>query len=619
MSQTPRPKIGLEIHQQLDTATKLFCQCSTEPGDKREKELERRLRPVASELGEIDPASRYEHARQKSFRYQYYTTSCCLVEADEEPPHPLNRQALEIALTTAGLLECDIPDEIHVMRKIVIDGSSVSGFQRTCKIGSEGRLRLENSEIGISDLELEEDAAKIVDRGQQVVYDLSRSGVPLIEIGTEPDIKSAEEAKEAALKLGSILRSTRQVKRGIGTIRQDVNVSIPEGARVEIKGFQDVKNIDHLIEKEVERQQSLVELKEKLQDRDEDICQVKAKRDDPAQALFYLPDLLQQLKEDIGDKTLYDELKPYVTAYGADLELITPQDMKQGSHDWEEVANSELAANDCLLLIKYTGEQEGAEKMEGRDLTVTKLNKALKSLKERINLLAVEVPEETRVANEDHTSSYSRPLPGEARLYPETDIPPFALSSDYLQTIRDNLPETFDAKRKRFAEEIGQELAGQIIKSDYLDLYEEFTDQFDLEPKFIANLLTNTIKDLETRKGIDLSSLDEEDYSHILQLVEKEEIPRDSVTLILEKKVEQPEQSVEAIVESEGLEKTDEGEIEAVIDDLIADRQEMIEEQGMHAKKALMGEVMGKFRGKADGARVNRLLQEKLEKLVDDD
>jgi len=147
-----------------------------------------------------------------------------------------------------------IVDEVEIMRKMVIDGSNTSGFQRTAYIGSQGCIDTSHGPVGIDILCLEEEAARIVeDRGDSLIYSLDRLGIPLVEIGTAPDIVSPAHAREVAKTLGMILRSTGRVQRGLGTIRQDVNVSIKGGARVEVKGVQDLNLIDKIVEMEVLR------------------------------------------------------------------------------------------------------------------------------------------------------------------------------------------------------------------------------------------------------------------------------------------------------------------------------------------------------------------------------
>lgn len=247
-------KSGIEIHQQLDTH-KLFCNCpSVLRSDDASFEVKRRLHAVAGEGGVVDVAAKHEASLDKEFIYQGYD-STCLVELDEQPPYLINEEALEIGLHVALLLNCEILSIAQIMRKTVVDGSNTGGFQRTVLIARNGYVETPEGKVGIDNISLEEDSARVIDRGKdKVVYRLDRLGIPLIEIGTAPDIKSPFQAKEVALYIGDILRSCK-VKRGIGTIRQDVNISIVGHPRIEIKGFQDVKMFISTIEKEVLRQE----------------------------------------------------------------------------------------------------------------------------------------------------------------------------------------------------------------------------------------------------------------------------------------------------------------------------------------------------------------------------
>ncbi|MDQ1371962.1 MAG: glutamyl-tRNA(Gln) amidotransferase subunit, partial [Candidatus Thermoplasmatota archaeon] len=256
-------KIGIEIHQQLSTG-KLFCGCASELVDEHHKEIVRWLRPTQSELGEIDKAALEEAERKLQFRYQ--TVPCsCLVEADEEPPHDANKLAIEVSLEMASLLHMRPVDEIHFMRKIVIDGSNTGGFQRTALIATKGHLELAGKRFGIASVCLEEDAArKMSEHGSEVTYRLDRLGIPLVEIATDPDMSTPEEARAVAARIGALLRATKKVRRGIGTIREDLNISISGGARVEIKGAQDLKLVPVYIEEEVKRQLALLEIKDVL-------------------------------------------------------------------------------------------------------------------------------------------------------------------------------------------------------------------------------------------------------------------------------------------------------------------------------------------------------------------
>lgn len=252
-------KCGLEIHQQLD-GKKLFCNCPTEiKKGKPDFTFTRKLRASAGESGKVDKAAEHELKKSKIFEYQGYHDTCCLVEMDEEPPHPVNQEALNAALIMAKLLNMKIADSIQFMRKTVIDGSNVSGFQRTALIGYDGYIEVNGRKITVDSLCLEEEAAQVIERTKEKdTYNISRLGIPLLEIATAPEIETPEECKEVAAHIGMLLRSTGKCKRGIGSIRQDVNISIKGGARTEIKGFQEIKSIPLVINKEIERQQKLI-------------------------------------------------------------------------------------------------------------------------------------------------------------------------------------------------------------------------------------------------------------------------------------------------------------------------------------------------------------------------
>jgi hypothetical protein len=261
---------GLEIHQQLDTTSKLFCDCPTERRDPKAsiRSFTRYLHPTKSELGELDEAAVEESRVDREFEYLAFD-STCLVEEDDEPPHRLDREALAVTLEIAELLDMDVVDRAHVMRKIVVDGSNTSGFQRSTLVATDGEIETSDGPVSITDMLLEEEsAARIEATDEGVRWGLDRLGIPLVEIGTGPDIRSPEQAREAAERIGMVLRSTGQVKRGLGTIRQDVNVSIARGARIEMKGVQALDEIEDLVRMEAHRQVRLLEIADELADRE---------------------------------------------------------------------------------------------------------------------------------------------------------------------------------------------------------------------------------------------------------------------------------------------------------------------------------------------------------------
>jgi len=259
-------RAGLEIHQQLDT-NKLFCNCqSILRKDAPLFKIKRKIDPVIGENGKIDIAAEYEKQKDKTFFYEVFDTNC-LVELDEEPPHEINKEALRIALHIALLLNCKIFPFSQIMRKTVVNGSNTSGFQRTVLLAHDGFVKTSFGKVGIDYVFLEEDSARPSFHGEgelelenSKTYKLDRLGIPLVEIATGPHMHTPEQIKETALKIGEILRACK-VKRGIGTIRQDVNVSIRGSERVEIKGFQDPSMMNITVIKEIQRQQGCIEEK----------------------------------------------------------------------------------------------------------------------------------------------------------------------------------------------------------------------------------------------------------------------------------------------------------------------------------------------------------------------
>lgn len=608
-------KCGIEIHQQLDTDSKLFCRCPVDLEDETpDSKVQRRLRSVAGETGEQDEAAEVESTKERKFVYHYHERNNCLVELDEEPPHKMNPEALDTALTFGRMIDANIPREVQVMRKMVVDGSNTSGFQRTSMVGLDGELETESGTVAIEDIELEEESAGINERTEEeAVYDLSRLGVPLIEVGTDASIKNPEHAREVAEKIGMLLRSTGKARRGIGTIRQDVNVSIEGGARVEIKGFQDVRNIDVLIENEVERQKKLLELGEELgepdvvadnvthifEDSENQIISTVLENDGAVYA-FKLPELDGRMKEKIsGERYLALELVDYAKSRG--IRGIIHTDESKNYNLEEEFSELEdifkRGENDVMAIL--AGPKDNAREAA----------KAVKARAEKI--YKGKVPEETRNAEQDFTTSYSRPLPGAARMYPETDIPPIKISDEKIQEIDENLPETLEEREKKYAEEIGEELATQIIGSHHVEKFEDFRQKVD--SKLAANVFTNVLSRLES-EGVNVAELARDHFEVVFESLSSGDLEKGDIEDVLKHMVENPENPLESVEEVlEG--KDSEDEIREVVKNVLDDSEEMIEEQGEHAQGALMGQVMGRV--EADGGTVSRILNEELQKRLD--
>jgi glutamyl-tRNA(Gln) amidotransferase subunit E len=596
-------RIGLEIHQQLDSGHKLFCGCPIMKSDDFPISVTRRLRPAAGELDVVDPAAIYEFLRKKKFVYKLNPGSSCLVELDEKPPDPVNSKALEVALKMAKMLDAFVVDEVHVMRKTVIDGSSVSGFQRTALVSIGGSLETSFGKVGITTMSLEEDSATALQKGPDFVeYRLDRLGIPLIEIGTAADMHSPEEAKETAEKLGTLLRSF-PVVRGIGSIRQDVNVSIESGARIEIKGFQELEKIPVLIENEVERQISLLEIRDELTKRGfreridrqtppTDVTTVFANAKGFVGSVVKaggkvfaarLPLFSGLLKKQCGDRTFGKELAGYAEAFGFGG-IIHSDENPEKYNFVNEFAKLKamLSADERDAVILVAGEDE------------KNIVKAMNFLVARAFDCLSGVPEETRVAN-GIGSKYTRPLPGSGRLYPESDIPPIKIDRNYL--VKLELPKTIFEIQDELEKILPKEMAGQIVRSRYYPLFDEFRN---FGPGLVASVFLSVFTDLR-RRGFDIDRITKDHLFKIFSLVKKGEISKDALTDIFELLSAGVEVD-EVIAEFSSL---SEDEIRAAV-------SEAISKNPRKNESAIIGIVMQQLRGRADGKLVAKIVREAL-------
>lgn len=462
-------KSGLEIHQQLDTH-KLFCNCpSVLRNDKPEFEVNRKLHAVAGEAGEIDIAAKFEAEKEKEFTYQGYDTTC-LVELDEEPPHLINQEALQIAIHIALLLNCKILSIVQVMRKTVVDGSNTSGFQRTALIARNGYIKTSQGKISIENIYLEEDSARNSGKkDNKIIWRLDRLGVPLVEIQTGPDIKSPEQAKEAALLIGDILRSCK-VKRGIGTIRQDINISIPKHPRIEIKGFQDPKVMIKTVENELKRQE---------------------------------------------------------------------KNIKSGKPLSSEVRN----------------------------------------------------------ALPDATTEFLRPMPGAARMYPETDLPLLKISRNIINNAKKTLPKLRSEIRKELEKTgLSEEMTKILLKENKLEDFKSLLKIIN-DPKFIYQALIELPKELSRHENKNLSNILTLDIiESIIRAVKQKNIEKSDVKHVMQEVIKG--KTLEQALE---IEKIDLTKVEQEIIKLLKEKPDL-------NMGGYMGLVMNKFKGQVIGKQVSEIL-----------
>ncbi|MEM2021046.1 MAG: Glu-tRNA(Gln) amidotransferase subunit GatE [Zestosphaera sp.] len=624
-------KVGIEIHQQLATREKLFCSCPTELASDGalKREITRYLRVARSEIGEVDPAAQYEVMKGRSIIYEVPEGHVCLVELDEEPPHDLNMEAVLITLAIAKALNSNPVDELQVMRKIVVDGSNTTGFQRTVIVAVGGHLPDENGVIGIQTICLEEDAARKVDEGRGFVrYNLDRLGIPLVEIATAPDITNPEQAMRVAFKIGLLLRLSGKVKRGIGTIRQDLNISISGGVKTEVKGVGRLELIPKVIEHEVARQLRLLEIKDELVRRGlsesdlpyviEDVSKVflssrsKLITTSLSKGLGVYASPLKGfaglLKTELmPGRRFGTELSDYAKAWGGVGGIVHSDELPSYgiSEDETNVIYEYLGLDkvrDAYVLV--VGDRESAER-------------ALKAVIDRARYALVGVPKETRVANPDGTTKYMRPQPGAMRMYPETDVKPLRVTQELLEKAEEFRPPTPEhllnllISRHNLTRTLAEQLLRDPLIHTYLNLVDELGNK--VSPHVVATTLMMHLKGLKS-EGLDTSVVNDDILKALLSSVGDGVVSRDAIPEILrEFTSRRGEVSIEELINKyKGIPPE---ELQRLIDEVVESLKEVVRAKGEKAFSIVMGEVMHKVRGKADGKIVADLVRKKLTEL----
>lgn len=599
---------GIEIHQQLNTKEKLFCRCPTTIRETEDStgEFFRYLRATKSEMGELDRAAEEEMMQVRQFRYLTYDTTC-LVENDEEPPAPLNNEALDIVLTIAKVCGMTPVPEIHTMRKLVIDGSNTSGFQRTALVAMNGTLP------GGAEIEtvcLEEEAAQ---RIEDTFFSLDRLGIPLIEITTSPCMHTPEAVQETAAQIGMILRSTGRVKRGLGTIRQDINISIREGARVEIKGVQELDLIAEVVRREVQRQVALLEIREELKRRGASIektpvdvtalfaeCGSRVLKKAPMILGIKLNGFAGLVGREIQPgRRLGSEMSDYAKKCGVGGLFHTDELPAYGVTE-EEVAKLKAALSaeeqDCVIIV--------ADKPQ-------RCQCAMKQIIRRAEMAFEGVAKETRKMLEGGSTAYMRPLPGAARMYPETDVFQVRVTRERFEALE--VPEMIDDTISRYLKDYGltKEVARQMAYSERRSAFEEAIAA-GIKPALAERAFNSTLREL-SREGAQVSLIDDEDVGKILQSIQSGDVAKEALSPIL-KALSEGKSPDEACAIA--APKVSEDELVAIIRRIVTERADFIKERGNAATGPVMGIVMKEVRGSVDGKIVNQILREAISQVL---
>jgi len=603
-------KSGLEIHQQLLTEKKLFCRCpagrySTE----YDAEILRHMRPTLSELGEYDGTALMEFKTKKEIIYRINRDTVCTYEMDDTPPFMIDEDALDIALGIGMLYDCIMVDELHIARKQYLDGSIPTGFQRTTIVGVDGKIPYKDRFIRIVQLGLEEDACREVsDVGHRRTYLTDRLGIPLIETVTAPDMKTPHEVAEVAQILRRVVRSTGKVRTGTGAAREDVNVSVTGGTRVEIKGVPRIPRIPLLTYHEGMRQWNLLRLRAELA-RHGITTQTFAAAAEDITKLFRKTQFLPIRSALANSMSVYGvRLKGFKgflrwetqtnTCFSQEISdrvrviacLTTLPNMVHSDSPGESLTSAEwqmakkaLCAGDEDALVIVWGPEADA-KLGAQEVII------------RAKEATIGVPSETRQALKDGTNGFERILPGPNRMYPDTDLPPKSVTAERLERIRAKLPPHI-ARRERWYKEIGvpADLVQFLSVSPFANLFERCANDWDLSPKLVSVVLVQYPKRLK-KKGLPVEKLNEETLEAVLKAVKERKIFKEGLLPLLEQVLASGKNLDELL-----LPKATERELRESIEQVVMSLKNKKFAGEESRMRRAMGLLMEKWRGRMEG------------------
>jgi len=556
-------KCGLEIHQQLKTKEKLFCRCPSgiyQKDGEYDAEVIRHMRPTLSEMGEYDGTALMERKTKKNIVYRIKNETACTYEIDDTPPFPLNREALEISVHISLLLNLNIVGELHITRKQYLDGSIPTGFQRTAIVGIEGEIPIKSRTVRIMQLSIEEDACREVsDVGHWRVYTTDRLGIPLIETVTYPDMETPNEAAEAAHYLRFLARSTGKVRTGIGAAREDVNVSISGGSRVEIKGVAHIKWIPELTHNEAFRQKALLQIKKILNERisDPSSWNISFADIDFNSLATKLP-LLHEAKKHKqrlvavnlpqfkGILSFFTQLgKVFADELSDRLKVIACLEKPNMLHSEqaEPVLDREMLARIGERLKAHDDDAQVVVWGPDEDVET-----ALETIEERCLMAFEGVPNETRQSFAEGTTVFERVLPGPDRMYPDTDSAPIPIDDEFIKRQRKDLPPPIHYRLAQLEEwEVPHDTYHYILKRNLAGLIEKINEDFDIDPKFVGTLIGHALRRIE---GANSPSADF-DYRRVYDLfafVEEHKLDREIVKKMLPVVYEYPNMDFDSVL-----------------------------------------------------------------------
>jgi glutamyl-tRNA(Gln) amidotransferase subunit E len=531
---------------------------------------------------------------------------------DDTPPFLINEDALNIAIGIGMLYNCNIVDELHIARKQYLDGSIPTGFQRTAIYALDGWIPYKDRKVKIVQMSIEEDSCREVsDIGHDRVYLTDRLGMPLIETVTEPAMRTPQEVAEVAWQCSKLVRSTQKVRRGMGAAREDVNVSVEGGTRIEIKGVPQITMIPILTYNESMRQWNLLRLREELKKRGITPETFKAEYYDITKLLkkvYYAPlknaadsgmkinvvvlkgykDLLhwQTQTDTYFSKEISDRVR--VIACLTSIPNLIHSDSKSDtitSSDWLKVKKFTNASDNDTMVIVWGNEDD----------VKTAVNEIIIRAKEA----TIGIPSETRQAMSDGTNGFERILPGADRMYPDTDLPPKKITTERLNKIRAWLPEQIWKRIEWYNKlEIPKDTIEELSISPYAELFNKAVKEWKVDPTTTAVFLIQFPKRLG-KLGIQSAWLNEEIFRSILKSFSENKIPKDALLSVLKNVAELGVFTEEVI-----LNPVSKNEVDEVIETAKSECEKIKIKNPQKKNEVLMGIIMKKLRGRVSAKAV---------------
>lgn len=622
---------GLELHQQLDTH-KLFCNCPSiiiKDDSKADKIITRKLQAVISESGKEDLTAKEEQNKHQVYKYYFYNKCNCLVETDSQPPFSINQEALEIAIMISKLTNSSLVDYSQIMRKQVLDGSNISGFQRTLMIATHGYLQFDFGKLRINKILLEEDSARVIERKKdEVVYSLDRLGIPLIELVAWHDIHDPEDVKKVAKKLGEIFRLTCRVKRGLGSIRQDINISITNGARVEIKGTQDLDLIPEIVKREVVRQLNIIEVKKELKKRKISSFNLEE---------INITKLLSNCKSKIVQSAIKDNKKVFAfklenmkgilgfeiqpnRRVGTEIAGVLKKRTKlKGIFHLDELPNYGIEEKD-INIIKNKLDLKEKDSFILLVCSNKEIIDAKHVIEKRLNNLINGVCVETRIITPEGNTIYQRPLSNSSRMYPETDHSKIYFTDQLIKKVNSTLPKNIKERKDLYLNKykLNEQLVKKMVLSRYAVIFEKLVENTNINPTTIAIFLLENLLTLKRDYNLDLDNLDNSKIFDLFSYKHFNKLPKNKLNPIFIEYVNNNnnktlEETIKDLKVFEDLNKIDTNKI---IEDIFEENKEKIKKLKERSMGLLMGRFMAKSKGLVDGKNASKLISKKLKSFL---